>query len=42
MINFLFGLGAGALLMVICMVFVIFRANEDDERNINEFNNNKK
>lgn len=34
MINFLFGLGTGALLMIICMVLVIFSANEDDERNI--------
>lgn len=38
MINFLLGFGTGALLMIICMVMVVFRANEDDERNIREHN----
>lgn len=34
MVNFLLGFGTGAVLMIICMVLVIFRANEEDEENI--------
>lgn len=34
MVNFLLGFATGAILMIVCIVFVIFRTNEEDEENI--------